>query len=210
MQLKDRLQAGDLLAQKLVKYKNQDNVLLFALPRGGVPVAARVAAALELPLDIIVTRKIGAPFDPEFALGAMAETGEIIWNDQDLSNDPQVNKVILKEKAEAKRRVALYRNNRPLPDMKRKTAIIIDDGLATGATMRAAVAAAKHQHADKIAVAVPHGAKQSLDLLRRQADQVIALFEPGFYGSVGQYYQIFSQTSDDEVLSIMKQYGIKQ
>lgn len=207
MIFKDRADAGRQLAQKLTNYSGNKDVLLYALPRGGVVVGVEVAKALGLPLDVIVTRKIGAPENEEYAIGAMAETGEVVWNEAErFAHDQKVlQKIIDKEKKEASRRIATYRNNRPLPDMKGKTVMIIDDGVATGLTIRAAIAAARHQHAAKIILAVPHGAAESLAELRREADEVVALDEPEMYGSVGRYYEIFPQTSDQEVVELLKQ-----
>lgn len=206
MVFKDRIDAGQQLAQKLTSYSGNKEVLLYALPRGGVVVGAEVAKALGLPLDVIVTRKIGAPENEEYAIGAMAETGEVIWNEAErFAHDQKVlQKIIDKEKKEATRRIASYRNDRPLPEMKGKTIIIIDDGVATGLTIRAAIAAARHQHAAKIILAVPHGAAETLVELRREADEVVALEEPEMYGAVGQYYEIFPQTSDQEVVELLK------
>lgn len=210
MQFRDRVHAGEELAKYLKdELKGQMDLLLFGLPRGGIPVAAEVAKVLNLPIDIIVTRKIGAPFNPEYALGALAETGEAVWNEPDQAEDPEVKNVIAEEIEEAKRRIKLYRKGRGLPDMTGKTAVIIDDGVATGATIRAAVLAARHQHAERVIVAVPHGAKESLDVLRKEADEVIVLYEPKWYGAVGEYYETFGQTSDEEVLALMEVYGPK-
>lgn len=174
-------------------------------------VGAEIAKALDLTLDLIVTRKIGSPSNPEYAVGALAETGEIIWNESERkSTDEQaLQRIVDEERAEAQRRAKLYRSGRPLVDLTGKIALIIDDGLATGYTMRAAIAAAKHQHADKIVIAVPHGAKDSLENLKSDVDEVVALERPEFYGSVGQYYNTFPQVEDAEVLSMMKSYGPK-
>ena len=206
MIFKDRVDAGQQLAQRLTSYSGNKEVLLYALPRGGVVVGAEVAKTIGLPLDVIVTRKIGAPENEEYAIGAMAETGEVIWNEAErFAHDQKVlQKIIDKEKKEATRRIASYRNNRPLPEMKGKTVIIIDDGVATGLTIRAAIAAARHQHAAKIILAVPHGAAETLSELRHEADEVIAIDEPEMYGSVGQYYEVFPQTSDQEVIELLK------
>jgi predicted phosphoribosyltransferase len=211
MRFEDRRDAGRKLAERLAAYKGRDDVRLFALPRGGAVIGAEISEALGLPLDLIVTRKIGAPENEEYAVGAMAETGEIVWNEAErAAHDPDaLERVVAKERAEAKRRAETYRGGRPLPDLRGKTALIVDDGLATGYTMRAAVAAAKHQHADKIVVAVPHGAHDSIKALRKEVDEVVALTEPRLYFAVGGQYDVFDQTEDEEVLSIMKRYGPK-
>ncbi|KAA0205710.1 phosphoribosyl transferase [Candidatus Uhrbacteria bacterium] len=211
MKFVDRRDAGRKLAERLASFKGRKDVMLFALPRGGAVVGAEISQALGIPVDLIVTRKIGAPENEEYALGAMAETGEIVWNEAERkSHDAQrVSRIVEKEKAEAKRRAETYRSGRPLPDLRGKTALIVDDGLATGYTMRAAIAAAKHQHASNIVVAVPHGALDSIEALKKEADEVIALTAPRLYFAVGGQYDVFDQTEDEEVLSIMKRYGPK-
>lgn len=205
----DRRDAGIQLAAALKKFKGKKDVLLFALPRGGVVLGAEVAKGLGLPFDVIVTRKIGAPENPEYAIGALSETGEIIWNEAErAAHDPQVlEKIVREETAEAARRIKKYRQGRELPNMDGKTVIIVDDGVATGLTIRAAIAAAKAKKADRIVIAVPHGARDSLKLLRREADEVIALEEPSWYGAVGAFYRVFPQTEDEEVIELLKTYG---
>jgi predicted phosphoribosyltransferase len=211
MVFEDRRDAGIKLAAALKKFKGKKDVLLFALPRGGVVLGAEVAKALGLPFDVIVTRKIGASSNPEYAIGALSETGEIIWNENEraVTDKKELNKIVKAEKAEAVRRIKKYRKGKVLPDMAGKTAVIIDDGVATGLTIRAAVAAAKAKKAKRVVIAVPHGARDSLMLLRREADEVVALDEPEWYGAVGQFYKSFPQTEDEEVLGLLKQYGPK-
>lgn len=211
MPFKDRVDAGRKLAERLAPFRDRADVLLYALPRGGAVLGAEIAKVLEKPFDLFVTRKIGAPFDEEYAVGALAETGDIIWNEDERSrfNEQALLSIVEQQKAEAKRRVDLYRRGRALPDMSGKTVIIVDDGVATGYTMRAAVAAAKRQHADNVIVAVPHGAKDSLEELRKEGAQVIALEEPAWYGAVGMFYRAFPQVEDEEVLALMKSYGVK-
>lgn len=207
----DRVHAGKELSKQLKAFAGRADVLLYALPRGGVVVGAEVAKALKLPLDVIVTRKIGSPSNEEYAIGALSETGESVWNEAErAANDAaEVDKIIGQEQKEAARRIKTYRKGRSLPDFSGKTVILIDDGVATGLTIRAAVEAARHQHAKKIVIAVPHGAKDTMKLLRREVDEIVCLEEPEFYGSVGQYYGTFPQTSDEEVLKILKTYGPK-
>lgn len=206
MMFRDRAHAGKELAKKLASYAGKKDVALYALPRGGVVVGAQIANALALPLDVIVTRKIGAPFNPEYAIGALAETGETIWNEEEhrAANTEAVAKIVEDEKKEATRRIAKYRKGRALPDLSGKTVILIDDGVATGLTIRAAIAAARHQHAKEIIIAVPHGAKDSIAALRRDVDRVICLHEPSFYGAVGEFYETFPQTSDEEVVKLLR------
>lgn len=217
MRFKDRADAGQKLAEGLQEYRGRDDVLLFALPRGGAVLGAEVSKVLGIPFDLIVTRKIGAPGNDEYALGALAETGEAVWNnpaERDSYAHAKIDKIVSDETKEARRRVTTYRRGRPLPDMTGKTAIIVDDGIATGATMKAAVLAAKHQHAARIIVAVPHGAKDTIAALRAdpsassgQGVEVIALLEPDWYGAVGSFYDEFGQVEDEEVLQLMKKYG---
>ena len=207
----DRREGGRELADKLKAYAGRADVLLYALPRGGVVVGAEIADALKLPLDVIVTRKIGSPTNEEYAIGALSETGESMWNEaeREAADQKRLKKIVEQEQKEAQRRIKVYRQGRTLPDFAGKTVVLIDDGIATGLTIRAAVAAAKHQHAAKIVIAVPHGAVETIAQTRREGDEVIALAEPEFYGSVGQFYRDFPQTSDDEVLKILKTYGPK-
>ena len=207
----DRRDAGKQLAQKLMAYKGNPDVLLFALPRGGAVLGAEIAKALELPFDLVVTRKIGAPFNPEYAIGALAETGELIWNEAErqATDKKALDRIVKDETEEAARRIKKYRQGRELPDMIGKTVILIDDGVATGLTIRAGVAAVKDKKPAKVVIAVPHGAKDSLDALRKEVDEVVVLYEPEWYGAVGQFYENFPQTSDQEVLELLKQYGPK-
>jgi len=212
MRFHDRTDAGLKLAERLfMDFRGRNDIVLFALPRGGAVLGVEVAKKFGMPFDLIVTRKIGHPGNEEFAIGAMAETGETVWDEAEKAgvDSRMLNSIVLKEKKEAKRRIQIYRGGRVLPDLTGKTAVIIDDGIATGATMRAAVLAAKHQNAKDIVVAVPHGAKDTLDLMRAEGTKVIALHEPDLYGAVGSFYDAFGQTTDDEVLKFMKQYGPK-
>ena len=208
----DRTDAGKKLAEKLKIYAGQPDVALFALPRGGVVVGKEIADELGLPLQLIVTRKIGSPGNPEYAIGALAETGEVIWNEDERAviESGAVKKIVKNEIQEAERRIKTYRKGKKLADLKGKTVILIDDGVATGLTMRAAVQTARHQHATKVVVAVPHGAKDSLDVLREEADEVITLYEPSIYGAVGEFYRSFPQVEDAEVLTMMKAYETKK
>lgn len=202
---RDREDAGRQLAERLKDYADRKDVRLFALPRGGVVVAAEVARELRLPLDVVITRKIGAPYNEEYAIGALAETGQVIWNeDERRGHDPSVlAQIVEKERAEARRRVEVYRQDRDLPSLAGMTAIIIDDGVATGLTLRAAIEAVKALGAAKIVAAVPHGAPDSLRALRTAGAKVIALEEPSFYGAVGAFYDFFPQVSDEETLDLL-------
>ncbi len=211
MTFKDRTDAGVKLAERLKEFAGREDVLLYALPRGGAVVAAEVAKALKMPFDVFVTRKIGAPTNEEYAIGALSETGEAVWNEAErAANDAKkIGEIVEREKKEAARRVKKYRQERPLPPFEGKTVVIIDDGVATGLTMQAAIKGAQHQGAARVVVAVPHGAKESLAELRRLGADVIALDEPEWYGAVGQFYESFPQTSDEEVIALLKEYGPK-
>lgn len=202
------MEAGQKLAEALQKYKNAENTIILALPRGGVVIGYEVAKKLNLPLDIVVPRKIGAPGDPEFAIGAVGETGEGIFDEMTIGaygiTESYLKNEIKKEKAEAARRLKLYRGSRPPLDLKNKTAIIIDDGLATGLTMRAAVKTVKKLGAAKIIVAVPVTPPEIAELIKKECDEIIYLEAPAFFGAVGSFYDEFGQTTDEEVVDLLK------
>ncbi|MCR4312356.1 MAG: phosphoribosyltransferase family protein [Candidatus Uhrbacteria bacterium] len=203
---KDRREAGRELANVLARhYRGRHDVLVLGLPRGGVILAHEVAKRLELSINILVVRKLGAPGNPEYAIGALAETGDVIWNEGEraMLSERAQRRLIDAERHEAERRARLYRGGREAPDLHGKTALLVDDGVATGYTMRAAVTAARNLGADNVVVAVPHGAFDTLQTLRLTADSVIALIEPIFYGSVGAFYSEFPQVSDEEVLAAL-------
>jgi len=208
MLFRDRVDAGRQLADRLKQYANQAEVIVLGLPRGGVVTAAAVAKALKLPLDIIVPRKIGAPGNPEFAIGAVGETGEVILDERvvKLFDIPAayIESVATAERAEAERRLRVYRANLPPRELKDKTAILVDDGVATGATMRAAVRSVEAQGAKKIIVATPVIAADTLALLEREADAVVYVEAPADFGAVGRFYEKFDQTSDEEVVALLK------
>lgn len=201
---KDRKEAGKKLAQALTKYQRVPDTIVLALPRGGVVVGYEVAHALELPLDIVVPRKIGAPGNPEYAIGAITETGEAIFNEVEVRRvDPAWLKAAMEgEKQEAQRRLTAYRSG-PSTVVKNKTVILTDDGVATGYTMRAAASSVKARQPAKIIVAVPHGAADSIATLRREADEVVVLEIPKVYFAVGAQYEEFAQTSDGEVIELL-------
>jgi len=211
MMFSDRADAGKQLAIQLEKYRNSKDALLYALPRGGVVVAHEVAKALGLPLDVLIVRKVGHPSSPEYAIGAYAETGDILWNEEEkqLLDEKIINGIVDQAQDEAEERIRLYRQGKKLPSFKNKTIIIVDDGIATGLTMRGAIQAAKKNNAQKIIVAVPHGARDSLKKIREEADEVICLTEPYWYYAVGQFYESFPQTTHEEVIQILKTYGQK-
>lgn len=200
----DRRQAGQLLAQRLEKYKGAKDVLILALPRGGVIVAAEVAKLLRLPLDIIITRKIGHPANPEYAVGACGEH-VLFTGPQARDIDPEyLGKEVKVQREEIKRRYQAYLGQKPLADLKNKTVIIIDDGIATGLTMQAAIEEAKSQKPEKIIVAVPVAPPDAVKKIRPMTDELIVLDIPFMFFAVGQFYENFPQTTDEEVIEILK------
>ncbi|OGY42076.1 MAG: hypothetical protein A2Y82_02305 [Candidatus Buchananbacteria bacterium RBG_13_36_9] len=208
MTFEDRADAGQKLAAKLIQYKNQKDALILALPRGGVVTAFEIARDLNLPLDIVVPRKIGAPQNEEYAIGAITESGEGIFNQEAIASlnitKDYLEQTIAKEKKEAQRRLETYRQDRPPLNLSAKAVIIIDDGIATGLTMRAAIKSIREKKAKKIIVAVPVSAQDSLKTIKEEADEVICLHAPLFFGAVGAFYKDFRQTTDEEVIDLMK------
>jgi len=203
----DRQDAGQKLAQKLLKYKNNPKVIVLGLPRGGVVLAAQIANKLTVPLDIVVTRKISAPGNPEFAIGAIAEDGQGVFNQDIISqyaiSQEYINQEVEKEKQEAKRRLKVYRGQKPDLNFKNKIVILVDDGIATGSTMLAAIKSIKNQGAQKIIAAIPVSARDSLKKIKKEADVVVCLHSPLFFMSVGEFYKNFNQTEDKEVIKLM-------
>lgn len=204
----DRIDAGQQLAQALIAYKNRKDVLVIGLPRGGVPVAYEVADRLNLPLDIFCPRKIGAPMNKEFAIGAITETGEGIFDEDTIARlgIPQeyIDREVAIEKQTAQKRLDAYRKGRPKRVIKGKTIILIDDGLATGATMKAAIRSAHAEGASEIVVAVPVAPPDTLDEIRMMVDEAYCLDTPLFFQAVGQFYEDFRPTEDEEVEQLMK------
>ena len=203
---RDRRDAGRVLARHLARYANVPEVLVLGLPRGGVPVAYEVAAALHVPLDVHVVRKLGFPGHEELAVGAIASGGSVIL-DQDLSGGltkAQLDAVIRREFAELNRRESIYRIARPALSVKGKIVILVDDGLATGATMHAAVRSVRSLGAKRIVVAVPVSSQQAIDSFRGEADEVVAAQIPDAFCAVGLYYDDFRQTSDEEVEALLR------
>lgn len=203
----NRTDAGVQLAHRLQKYRGQKPIV-FALPRGGVPVAAEVATFLGVTLDLLVVRKIGAPFQPELAVGAICENEDPIWNQQILQQlglEPEdLSQTIGTERKKIRGQIKLFRESQELPNVFQRTVIVVDDGLATGATMTAAVQFLKKNGSGKIVVAVPVAAEDSAKQLRRLADEVIIIEERDDFGSVGQFYQSFSQVQDGEVVELVR------
>ena len=200
---RDRREAGRVLAEKLVAYANRPDVLVLALPRGGVPVAYEVAQALSAPFDVFVVRKLGVPGYEELAMGAVATGGVRVLNDQLVESlgipEQMIDAAALREQQELARRERLYRGGRPPPDVRGRTVILVDDGLATGATMRAAIEALRRQNPARIVVAVPTASPETCEEMKSKADEVICAITPEPFHAVGRWYQDFSQTTDEEV-----------
>ncbi len=197
-----------MLAPRLQEYKGDPDAIVLGLPRGGVVVAFEVARALDLPLDIIVSRKIGAPGNPEFAVGAVTEYS-VSLPDKRIVQYYQIapeyiNQKMAEEKAEALRRAEIYRNHRPPLDIKDKTVILVDDGIATGATMLAAVKSARKKGAKKIVVAVPVLSKDMLEKMAEEVDAVICVYAPEIMFAVGNFYESFQQVSNEEVVRLLE------
>jgi len=209
----DRVVAGRLLADKLAGRAGQPDLIVLALPRGGVPVAAEVAWRLHSPLDVFVVRKLGVPGQKELAMGAIASGGVRVIHQEvvDLLGIPPevMEEVAGEEQRELERRERAYRKGLPAPGVVGKTIIVVDDGVATGSTMLAAVAALRKQGADRIAVAAPVMSPAAFIEMGKAADEVAALVVPGRFGSVGQWYGDFAQTTDGEVRRILAQAGVK-
>jgi putative phosphoribosyl transferase len=208
MLFRDRLDAGRQLAQKLMKYADRPDVLVLALPRGGVPVAFEVARALRAPLDIFLVRKLGLPGHEELAMGAISSGGVRVLNESLVRAlripQAEIDAVAVEEQRELERREREYRDDRPAPDVRGRTVILVDDGLATGSTMRAAVAALRRQHPDRVVVAVPVGAGESCTDFAGEADEVICARTPDPFYAVGLWYGDFGQTSDEEVRDLLE------
>lgn len=203
----DRTEAGRLLARRLAAYAGRPDVLVLALPRGGVPVAAEVARALGVPLDIFLVRKLGLPGQEELAMGAIASGGIVVLNDDVVQMlgvpDEVIDAAIAEQQRELERRERAYRDDLPPVEVRGRIVILVDDGLATGSTMRAAIAALRRRGPTKIVVAVPVGAVETCAELRSFADEVICLQTPVPFHAVGLWYQDFTQTSDDEVRELL-------
>ncbi len=210
---RDRRHAGRELAQRVEPFVWTDgkrsDVVVLALPRGGVPVAYEVASTLEVPLDVFLVRKLGVPGHEELAMGAIASGGVRVLNDDVVEvygiGDHTIAAVEAEERAELERRERAYRGRRPVVDLTGKTAILVDDGLATGATMRAAIHAARAQHAAKVIVAVPVASREVCRDIAVEADDIVCARTPEPFHGVGLWYEDFSQTSDEEVRALLSQ-----
>jgi predicted phosphoribosyltransferase len=203
----DRSDAGRRLAAALAHYGGRDDVVVLALPRGGVPVGYEVATALGADLDVIVVRKLGAPGQEELALGAIAAGGTIVLNDDVVHDlgvpEATVDDIARREGQELARRERAYRGSRPAADLRDRTVILVDDGLATGATMRAAVESVRQRRPERLVVAVPTAAADTRDEIAREVDEVVCVTTPTPFRGVGMWYRDFAQTSDDEVMRLL-------
>jgi predicted phosphoribosyltransferase len=211
---KDRPEAGRRLAVVLAKYKQQRPVIL-ALPRGGVPVAAEIATALNAPLDLILVRKIGVPFQPELAMGAVVDGGSplIVRNENVIRlagiDEPDFKAICDHELAEIERRRQRYLGNRERVEVAGRTAIVIDDGIATGATIRAALRATRVRSPKHLVLAVPVAPTKSLVAMREEADDVVCLEDYSAFGAIGYYYSDFTQVSDEEVAEMLRYFPVR-
>lgn len=205
----DRAEAGRMLGEALSVYAERTDVLVLALPRGGVPVAYEIARILAVSLDIWLVRKLGAPGQEELAMGALAGTGTLVLNKEIIKllniDEASIDAAIARERTELERRNKLYRSGRPAPDIPGKTIILVDDGLATGATMRAAIVSLRDAGAARIVVAVPVGTISACRKIRQEADDLVCLYTPEPFFGVGQWYDNFMQTADGEVLALLGQ-----
>lgn len=214
MYFKDRRDAGERLISKLAKYQNDPNAIVIGLPRGGVVTAFVVAQGLNLPLDVICPRKIGAPQNPEFAIGAITETGEGFFDDRIIAmlgvSQEYIRHTVEKEKLTAQQRLKLFRKNRPPIDLEGKTVILVDDGLATGATMKVAIKSVQAAGANQVVVAVPVAPPDTADEIQTMVDELVCLATPPLFQAVGEFYMNFSQTEDDEVVDLLSKANYKR
>lgn len=209
---KDRVEAGEKLAEALEKYQDK-NTVIYGLPRGGVVVAAKIAQRLQSPLSLIIVRKVGHPYNPEYAICATSENRHLICNKEELAyiDKNWLKKEVKRQQQETKRRRQLYLSGNKSLSSKDKTAIIVDDGIATGLTMLAAIGEVKHQQPRRIIVAVPVTPPDIFEKIKQEVDEIVALELPEeFAGSIGAYYEQFPQVSDGEVVDLMEKYSPKQ
>ncbi len=207
MLFNDRSDAGKQLALQLEKYKDRKEVIVLGLTRGGVVTASEIASFLHATLNAVVVRKIGAPGNPELALGAISEHGEGVFNEHLIGllgiSPEYLAKEVERQKMIVKQRLALYRGSSASPDLKGKTIILVDDGIATGASMRAAIKSVKIAGAKKVVLAVPVAAPDSLRKMEKEVDEVVCLDSPAFFEAVGSFYRLFDQTTDEEIVRLL-------
>jgi putative phosphoribosyl transferase len=206
---RNRTDAGQQLAQALAAYANQNNLIVLALPRGGVPVADEVAKSLHAPMDVYIVRKLGVPGQPELAMGAIASGGVRVLNQQVLDyltiTEEEIELVALKEERELERRERVYRGNAQAQNLRDQTVILVDDGIATGTTVKSAIIAIKRQQPQQLILAVPVAPPETVGELRKHVDQLVCLLSPDSFYAVGQWYQDFNQTTDKEVTQLLNQ-----
>lgn len=205
---RDRIDAGRQLAERLTRYANRTDVIVLGLPRGGVPVAFEVARALNAPLDVFLVRKLGVPGHEELAMGAIATGGVMVLNEDVVSSlgipHEVIDQAAVRERRELERREREYREGRPAPEVRGRVAILVDDGLATGSTMRAAVSALRRLDPARIVVGVPTGAAETCADVGRMVDEIECLETPAPFHAVGAWYEDFSQTTDDEIRELLE------
>ena len=211
---KNRSQAGRLLGEALRHYAKRRDVIVLALPRGGVPVGFEVARIVDAPLDLMLVRKLGTPGQEELAMGAIASGGVRVLNEEIVTelqiSAETIERVVNGERAELERRERIYRGDRPPPNVQGRCVILVDDGLATGATIRAAISALKQQAPARIVVAVPVAPPDTIAALSQEADEVICLTTPEPFIAISRWYLDFPQTSDEEVKDLLKRAQVKQ
>lgn len=203
----DKVDAGKQLANALKVFAGEDSLIVLAIPRGGVVVGYEVARVLKVPLDIIIPRKIGAPNQPELAIGAVGQDGSVVLNNRVVAH-LGVSRIYIEEESrrqqvEIKRRLEKYRGELPFPRLKGRKVIVVDDGVATGATLKAALAFVRKQGVKELIVALPVGPLSSINELKKEVDQVICLLTPESFYAIGQFYKDFSQTSDEQVINLL-------
>jgi len=205
---KDRGEAGEKLATRLEKYRGKKNVLVLAIPRGGVVTGDEVARAIEVPLDIIIIRKIGFPGNPELGIGAVSETGAVVLDQSIISADgisqEYIEETIHEERKEIQRRIEKYRRGESLPELAGMTVILVDDGVATGSTIKAAIQALREEELERLVVAVPVSPPSTAKELTEMADEFVCLDTPRSFGAVGNFYRDFSQVTDEEAVAILE------
>jgi putative phosphoribosyl transferase len=211
MAFKDRRDAGEQLAARLMGYKDRDDVLVLSLPRGGVVVGHEVAKALHCPLDLLIIRKIGFPTEPELAIGAVSETGAVVLNEEIISAYGITEKYIAEETSQQKEEIArrrlFYRSGHDISALDHRIIILVDDGVATGATLKAAIASLRKEKIARLVVAVPVASRPAEEEIEKTVDEWICLQTPDQFTAVGSYYRNFKQVSDEEVIDILRLQG---